>query len=162
MCSSTPSKPAARARAAASPNCATMRVEVVEREVVDRLPPARARDLQEVDDLRHDLATGPASWMRAHELAEAGDELVAEMRSSGPDSAAVHRHRLDDDEPRAALGEAHGSASTMSSLTRPSSPERRVTIAGTTTRLATSIVPSRSGLKRVDGGAIALIAPLAA
>ena len=84
MCSSTPSKPHSRARSAACAVRVDDGVDVVGREHVDRLPPARARDLEEVDDLRDDLAPAPRRGSACARSVRPGLNSSALMRSSGP------------------------------------------------------------------------------
>jgi hypothetical protein len=79
-------------------------VDVVGREHVDRLPPAGARDLEEVDDLRDD-----PPWTRVvaslAEVGQAGLELVGRDAKERSALGLVHRHRLEDDHAGAPLGE---------------------------------------------------------
>ena len=81
------------------------RVDLLEREHVDGLAPAGARDLEEVDDLRDDLARARVVDARA-EVGEARLELVRRDPEERAALRAVHGHRLDDDEPDAAAREA--------------------------------------------------------
>ena len=81
-------------------------VDVLRAEHVDRLPPAAPRDLQEVDDLRDHLPR-PRVVAQLRELGEPRHELVRRDAQERPALRLMHRHRLDDDEPRAPLRVAH-------------------------------------------------------
>ncbi len=78
-------------------------VDVLEAQAVDLLPPARARHLHEVDDLRQDL--GARGVVDApHEVAVARDVVVTREPQQRARFAVVDGGRLHDDEPDMALG----------------------------------------------------------
>ncbi len=80
-------------------------IDVVRRERVDGLAPARARHLHEMDDLRDDLRIRGVVHA-LHELAMPGDEAVLRDAYERPRLGAVDGHRFDDDEPHVTLGVA--------------------------------------------------------
>jgi hypothetical protein len=81
-------------------------LDVVRRQHVDRLPPARARDLEEVDDLR-DHAAGAGVVAPLAEIGQTRLELVGADAKERSALGLVHGHRLEDDHARAAPGEPH-------------------------------------------------------
>jgi hypothetical protein len=115
------------ARAAAAPNSSTIRSMSSGASMSTCLAPARARHLEEVDDLRDDSAS-PASCTRRASSRKPGTNASSLMRSMAR-LHLVHGHRLDHDQPGAAAGVAPRARDRLVG-DDPSSRHRCVTIAG--------------------------------
>ena len=133
-----------RARQAAAAKLSMMAV-ISAAVIGDGLAPAAARNLQEVNDLRHHehRRGGMNPLVRA---AQAGRNSSLPMRKKRSAFAWLMPIASTTMRPELALGEADVAIDDVG-VTCPSSPDRRVTMAGSTMRLGKVTGPTASGSK---------------